>query len=67
MSHKTNLLNTCKALVNLIAITLLIVMLNVSNAIAQSPTVKMSNSKICHDKSSPHYARTKNYCNYPVK
>lgn len=27
-------------------------------------TVKMSKSKICHDSSSPHYARLKNFKSY---
>ena len=27
-------------------------------------TVKMSQSKICHDSSSPHYARLKNFKSY---
>lgn len=64
MSHTTNFLNACRALINVIVIAFLLVTLSVSNAIAQSPTVKMSNSKICHDKSSPYYARTKNYKSY---
>src|SRR5690606_23017470 len=64
MSHMTNFPNACRALLNMIAIALILVTLSVPNAIAQSPTVKMSNSKICHDKSSPHYARTKNYKSY---
>lgn len=64
MSHITNFLKACRALVNAIAIALLLVTLSVPNAIAQSPTVKMSNSKICHDKGSPYYAQTKNYKSY---
>jgi hypothetical protein len=28
-------------------------------------TVKMSKSKICHDNSSPHYARLKSFKSYP--
>ena len=31
---------------------------------AQAPPVKMSNSNICHDRSSPYYKRTKNFKAY---
>ena len=35
-----------------------------ATAYAQTPSVKMSNSKICHDTSSPYYERTKNFKAY---
>src|SRR5690554_3453568 len=64
MSHITHFLNLSRAFASAVAITLLLTVLDTPSAIAQSPTVKMSNSKICHDKSSPYYARTKNYKPY---
>ncbi|PHS59769.1 MAG: HNH endonuclease [Alcanivorax sp.] len=64
MSHITNFLNFIRAFASAVVITLLLTALGIPSAIAQSPTVKMSNSKICHDKNSPYYARTKNYKSY---
>ena len=64
MSHITNFLNLSRAFASAVAITLFLTSLGTPSAIAQGSTVKMSNSKICHDKNSPYYAQTKNYKSY---
>lgn len=64
MNHITYFLNLSRAFASAVAITLLLTLLGIPSAIAQNPTVKMSNSKICHDKNSSYYSRTKNYKSY---
>lgn len=49
------------SLLRVLVSTMLVLCILTFSNLVQADVVKMSNSKICHDRSSPYYSRTKNF------